>query len=128
LDGLLARGLRQTHRGRPNGITGGGGTLSYVKFNSTLPDAAAWGADSSAVGPDASAYGQNSSAFSARSVAFGNDSTALGASTSANLDRTTALGVGATVNEINGVAAGVGSKTQAVIANPGMTIRGDNYS
>lgn len=111
-----------------NGITAGGGTLPYVKFKSTLPDAAALGTDSSAVGPAAGAYGPNSSSFGAQALSFGTGSTALGANAIAGPDNTTALGFGAQATELNSVALGANSTTQAVIANPGMTIRGDSYS
>jgi autotransporter adhesin len=111
-----------------NGITAGGGTLPYVKFKSTLPDAAALGTDSSSVGPASGAYGPNSSSFGAQALSFGNGSTALGANAIAGPDGTTAVGFGAQATELNSVAVGANSTTQAVIANPGMTIRGDTYT
>lgn len=111
-----------------NGITGSGGSLPYVKFNSSKLDAQATGLDSSAVGPFATAMGNNGSAFGSEAGAFGLNSTALGSGALAGPANTTAAGAGAFASEINSAAIGAGSTTQAVIANPGMTIRGDNYT
>jgi autotransporter adhesin len=111
-----------------NGITSAGGSLPYVKFNSTKLDAQATGQDSSAVGPFATAMGNNGSAFGSEAGAFGLNGTALGARALAGPANTTAIGFSAAATEINSVALGAGSTTQAAIANPGMTIRGNAYT
>lgn len=111
-----------------NGITSAGGSLPYVKFNSTKLDAQATGLDTSAVGPFATAMGNNGSAFGSEAGAFGLNSTAIGSRALAGPASTTALGFSAAATEINSVALGAGSTTQAAIANPGMTIRGNAYT
>jgi trimeric autotransporter adhesin len=111
-----------------NGITSAGGSLPYVKFNSTKLDAQATGQDSSAVGPFATAMGNNGSAFGSEAGAFGLSSTAIGSRALAGPANTTAIGFSAAATEVNSVALGAGSTTQAAIANPGMTIRGNAYT
>lgn len=111
-----------------NGITASGGTLPYVKFQSTLPDAQAFGSNTSAIGPSAYAGAEEALAVGAQAGAIGVRSSAFGTRAGAIGTDSVAVGSNAFTDVDNSVALGAGSVGVAAVGNTSMTIRGSAYA